>query len=109
MTNAAHTDLPWIIVAGANPLDKVIYGHYEYIPLTDMQPPDICIATVHANYQTLANANLIAAAPDMLELLEEIQEETCKTWCDEGDKEVPHCEECLKAKAVIAKAKGGAL
>lgn len=52
-----------------------------------------------------ANAHLIAAAPELLEALEEATESECRSWCEQGG---PHRPSCDKRRALIAKARGEA-
>ena len=67
----------------------------------------VAITSVHTDSETNAkNALLIAAAPELLEALEELLADTpkCKYECGDDDPDCPH----VKARAAIAKAKGGA-
>lgn len=66
------------------------------------------ISSSRSSTTSTANRNLIAAAPDLLDVAREYQESVCARWCDETDTEVPHCEECQRASAAIARATGTA-
>lgn len=43
---------------------------------------------------------------DLLMLARDYQESLCEQWCDENDPEIPHCEECVEASAIIAEVEG---
>ncbi len=59
--------------------------------------------------QADANARLIAAAPDLLAMLQLTQDSVCKAYCvHHSDGDVTHVVECENARAAIAKATGAA-
>ena len=95
----AHTQGPWRI---GEPRDGFI-GNV----LADNPRRLLAQVTVQDGEQTLANARLIAAAPDMLDALETALEMLVDSWGEEqiaaGDDQVANV-----LKAAIAKAKGEA-
>ena len=94
-----HTPGPWKFVKHSN------YSHYFGRVKTLQEGRNYPgVALVEHNGRTIskeeveANANLIAAAPELLEALEEMYEK-----CNISPDDAPHR---VKARAAIAKAKG---
>lgn len=122
MSGGKHTAGPWKF------LDATKSARHQYAPtcIIEAGPKQIASFSWHDNSpwfptknQSQANARLIAAAPDLLEvavLLEKAEEAHAN--CDEcGGEEVPElCPKCfplfddarLKRRAAIAKAEGRA-
>lgn len=93
MSTTNHTPGPW------ERIGFYIYARNPSLPLPNSQT----IARVTPNHETvggdtLANANLICAAPDMLEALQAI----CDAFGDQDSILIDQC------KAALAKAKGEA-
>lgn len=110
---AAHTPGPWETRRAVTPDNT---GGYDWAITKDGKVlaeafENVGYATDGETYDkrpAQANARLIAAAPELLEALEEARELVCKTWCDERDTDCPHCLECQDAQAAIARATGAA-
>jgi hypothetical protein len=107
-TNAVkHTPGPWVLeiqkpLALSTRIGEpiaVVGGEYLYESI-EIIVGRTCDFGSHGAEQTLANARLIAAAPDMLEALEAISERFQGTFLDGFPK--------TKLREAIAKAKGGA-
>lgn len=96
MSDAKHTPGPWVagrpdmatMIEGRN--GKYIYAGERYIAAAGFDVRDWD--------ETVANARLIAAAPELLEALEEMYR-----VCNASSDDAPHR---VKARAAIAKAKG---
>ena len=105
MTTAAHTPGPWRTKTGPGWHDTYIVGE-----LVGAHEPTIATVRVHNNQQHhMANARLIAAAPELLAALEVLLP-MFADWHSEfpqhvGDKEAPALQ---NARAAIAKATGAA-
>ena len=91
MTETKFTKGPWLIK-----MNKTFYGE-EFIGIYDTQDRLTASAYMH-----IANANLIAAAPDMYEALECACDQYCIGYA--GDSLV-ECEDCIIRKA-LCKARG---
>ena len=100
-----HTPGPW----GVDPFVAQVNEIKTGCPLLKMQWP----SDDRSEEETFANANLIAAAPDMLEAHEYQQE--VDEWIESADCESPFFKETLRLKlntardmriTAIAKAKG---
>ena len=104
MTEPKFTKGPWLIK-----MNKTFYGE-EFIGIYDTQDRLTASAYMH-----IANANLIAAAPDMYEALEEVSFLVCATcskyerYCESGNRllaEMP-CNICeSKVFKALRKARG---
>ena len=95
-----HTPGPWTA------RDKGDYGDFDGNSRV-IRGDDMRIAVVQHNGRDYddANANLIAAAPEILEMLKQTQTTICKYECgklDPGE----HWKECGEMQALIAKAEG---
>lgn len=92
MTQTAHTPAPWLAedYAGAGSADWYVVPH-------DHKGTIAALTGLGAE----ANARLIAAAPDLLEALEELR----RCLIDQGFPDDGHM--LTTARAAIAKAKGG--
>lgn len=92
---SGHTKGPWILTI--EPFSITVHaGHYE---LSEQYFPDSDLADDRAEIEVMkANANLIAAAPELLECLEEMLEFAKKErWISNS---------IVKSMAAIAHAKG---
>lgn len=112
MTVAKHTPGPWLLSAGWRPTPSVVDHQNVYAPSKIGVVAKVVMAGQDGDYsaERAANVRLIAAAPDLLAALREIE-----TICTES------ASECRKrmgtrvgnsltvARAAIAKATGGAL
>lgn len=93
MTTAQHTQGPWTINK-ADVLKIKIYAAGDH--LCDLTPLDECTSAFELNED---NANLIAAAPDLLEALESVLNETPVETIE------LHPVKWVKIRAAIAKAR----
>lgn len=85
-------------------------GHYRicgpdprFLPICEID----CSRDGHEPTRTVdapARANLIATAPELLHVLKECMEVACAETCDHINPTTIHTHECLRARAVIAKA-----
>lgn len=89
-----HTPGPWSLDISKSVFEK------SYLNLPDSQQ-----LVIDPNYFSEANANLIAAAPEMLEALEWIMPKIHQAHHD-GEFEACHKSTCVEARKAIAKAKG---
>lgn len=98
-----HTKGPWIAVKGRTDLGSTIATinpnakRLEVVSIRADQTPDA--------KATMDDANLIAAAPDLLEALEDM----CGVWktvCDVNGHDPDHMCQYTKAIMLIAKVKG---
>jgi hypothetical protein len=93
-----HTPGPWSVVQGHYPSFKDVIGPSFKINAvmwaTDLTDDDY--------YKRMADLNLIAAAPDLLEALKSFID----CWSDDMGFSNPYPEDVRKAKAAIAKATG---
>jgi hypothetical protein len=105
---AKHTSGPWSIQR------STLHPHIRLVvnpPENEASPIEVCHIDGHALADT-ANANLIAAAPELLAALEEAK--VLLTYCADGDEmsndgvwDEERLEQAiLMAKQAIAKAKG---
>ena len=104
MSGASHTPGPWEI---GNPER----GDHRFYVYCDNALGTAVAATVFEHDMTgwpeatrLANARLIAAAPELLEALEIAAERECSSWCAESVGE--HTKACKRNRTAIAKARG---
>ena len=109
-----HTPGPWKV----KPIGKEIYVEADHLPgwssacnpfICDMQASE-CIDPAQVKEERpriLANAQLIAAAPDLLQALEKLLEEykACERFIDHGYGKV-HPQTLAVAEEAIEKAKG---
>ena len=96
MSEVKHTPGPWFagVLAGPEMEETISIGPME----KEVHYEDCLCEVWHGNYDAEANAKLIAAAPELLEALEELVESAkCAGW---------HPSHIEQAKEVIAKAKG---
>lgn len=105
----AHTSGPWTFTGSINNKNRVTY--YIGKPTTTGSAMDHCVEPVglasnsrlsFSNEECLANARLMAAAPEMLVVLAEIQGE-CESMVD-GLEEATLGVIAMKARKAIAKA-----
>jgi hypothetical protein len=97
-----HTPGPWVFEEGHIQRDS---GGIRYWHITDDQDAIACNQFCYANYNpeiNLANARLIAAAPELLQCAERL----AALDGGRGGRAFPTEEDCAFARAVIAKAKG---
>jgi hypothetical protein len=99
MSSAKHTPGPWRVWRDQDPKEPV--------QICGMESDFVCeISGINTNRE--ANASLIAAAPELLEALDGFLE-----LCGQGVFQVDNCDQgdvirwTEKARAAIAKAKGG--
>jgi hypothetical protein len=102
MTNNKHTPGPWIIVCRQKTMTNVqsnkTYQIDDYSICSQEVQTMPLVAQIGTNK---ANAQLIAAAPELLEALEHLSKELC------DGKFVKHSPDAiLKIKSAIAKARG---
>jgi hypothetical protein len=113
--SAQHTPGPWH-TAPSNSGNLCIFGEIEHRQ-TGYSENCICAITPLCDQTRIdrSNANLIAAAPELLEALEE--QERCMQWMTGSDPENPFTLETMRLKlnycedvrkSAIAKAKGAA-
>lgn len=104
-----HTPGPWHIVSAADPIEKTImFSFGGFVGDGDNAPiATTCTSSYSDELRpavALANARLIAAAPDLLDALDELLSSiglNAVGW--------PETEDAMRnARAAIAKAKGGA-
>ncbi len=104
-----HTPGPWTletVTTSCGVCHKI--GPFPWVDYDDKKVQNY--ACVYVDYgkngdELLANARLIAAAPDLLDALKDIQVDFCEEKCtplEDGD----HWEECSTMTALIAKAEG---
>lgn len=111
MSTAKHTPGPWKVIPdpGAS-CDECGAQHSESLMVASANRSEVGIAVILADDCEIANANLIAAAP---ELLEACKREYASTVCycfalrraSTSDKDDTVCDRC-KLEALIAKAEG---
>lgn len=67
MGNNKHTEGPWIVLQNQDTAPIFVYAKYNY----SANPTPICkiIKDQRENVDPVSNANLIAAAPEMLEMM----------------------------------------
>lgn len=107
-----HTPGPWHVILSDNATPHVTHEHgYNFTDISDVSSR-VCVmpAEITYSYNSLANARLIAAAPELLEALEEVvavfesnpSSITDTVWVTGNRPETlyDHC------RAAIAKAKG---
>ena len=92
-----HTPGPWEVV------EMIDYNHgHKYVDGYRVQSvngdPNEPVAEMSGFEKAEANANLIAAAPDLLEALEDMTAWVKSVGCG--------CQRCIKSLAAIAKARG---
>ncbi len=97
--HAEHTPGPWVVVRTAQSQARI-----KTLPTTDIGIETVAIIKMYPQWKTdarrMANARLIAAAPDLLEALEAI----VTLAADHGRMNLPEC--AGMTRAAIAKAKG---
>ena len=92
-----YTSGPWVLV------HPYVYGHDEIYPIAELRGIEPTV------FEQDANARLIAAAPDLLEVAEVAQGSLCGFICWHSlGSETKHSDLCLRLDVVIAKAKGAA-
>jgi len=104
-----HTPGPWHIVSAADPIEKTIMFSFGGFVGDGDNAPIATTCTSSYSDETrpavaLANARLIAAAPDLLAALEKLIGDVR----DIHDIDTIMYDDVLNARAAIAKAKGGA-
>lgn len=106
-----HTKGPWHVVLSDNATPHIMHenGH----DFTDISEISSCVCVMPAeitySYNSLANARLIAAAPELLEALEGFVDFPADTFDGDHDQAFTmtvRLNDMRKARAVIAKAKG---
>lgn len=104
MTEMKHTPGPWVVLPGWKNDPDV--DDADFIVGEVGEGGDV-IATIPGPVRegtTAGNANLIAAAPDLLVALEGLIDQACTNGCQaEGFKAGEHTPACNKARAVLAK------
>jgi hypothetical protein len=103
-----HTKAPWqvgnkghnanIVYSGDSGIADV-YGIYQHTSLEEILLDKKCA-------EGLANARLIAAAPELLEALENAQATIHLIAHHENRKSYAGCQDCASVRDLIAKAKG---
>lgn len=94
MAQAKHSPGPWNVINTPN------------LPIVDRSFRTIALPyPYHDEEMRVADANLIAAAPDLLAALKDIVDCVAKT---ESMGEICQCDDFTEARAAIAKAEGGA-
>jgi len=106
---SSHTPGPWHIVSAADPIEKTIMFSFGGFVGDGDNAPIATTCTSSYSDETrpavaLANARLIAAAPDLLAALEKLIGDVR----DIHDIDTIMYDDVLNARAAIAKAKGGA-
>lgn len=107
MSNAKHTPGPWVILKEYNDSVEVSASRPYRIDNISANTPLICYVYQHPKFNGFspqANANLIAAAPELLEalrLMVALEEENLRS----GD-DIDVCFELESARTAIAKATG---
>ena len=96
-----HTPGPWYIPDWSHSQTSVCSGNDGQLILPDSYQ-------VRSREEQIANARLMVAAPELLEVLEEMLNEwgcmdECNNW---GQPSWAHLPRCAKVKAAIAKARG---
>lgn len=117
MTETKHTPGPWSVLKWSKRMS--IEGNIHQVTNRENYPAAFVPAwdapedgQVDGTDEAIANARLIAAAPELLEALEWYRNNMCEGFCVDLKTEVYysesmdfHCAGC-KARAAIAKAKG---
>ena len=96
MSEVKHLPGPWFagVLCGPEMEETISIGPFE----KEVHYEDSICEVWHGNYNAVANAKLIAAAPELLEALEGLVDSIeCAGW---------HPSHVEQAKEVIAKAKG---
>ena len=107
MNTAKHTTGPWVILKGYDGTVEVSASRPYRINNISAGTPLICDVYQHSEFDgfsSQANANLIAAAPELLEALRgmvALEEENLRSSDD-----IDVCFELESARAAIAKATG---
>lgn len=97
-----HTPGPWVIIPGGDEWNQGRIATIEPKPETMVETNYWTVAEVnHRRDEHAANANLIAAAPEMLALLEEARS-ILEMWKDVA----PAVSLCADIDKAIARAKG---
>lgn len=100
-----HTPGPWHVILSDNATPHVTHEHgSDFTDISDVSSR-VCVmpAEITYGYNSLANARLIAAAPELLEALEEMLH---SFMCTQNPNDYPSDAPCNKARAAITKAKG---
>ena len=71
MSNEKFTQGEWLVIKDADLMDKIITTKDR---ISNLKPPICCIDTLLT--ESIANAHLIAAAPDMYRMLKNIEEDS---------------------------------
>ncbi len=106
MSESKHTPGPWEIYGG---IEICNAEGQEWKTIADIRYPSSANTKISVN-EAEANASLIAAAPEMLEALQEAREVLSDHWFTSEDGEDYNNDDvidmCSKLDAIIAKAKG---
>lgn len=95
---------PWHVVLSNNATPHIMHEHANDCSDCNDRASLVCVmpAEIMGHYNSLANARLIAAAPELYEVLSEL-EESCEYW-SEYDVPLGIVE---RIKAALKKARGG--
>lgn len=105
MRNTKHTPGPWTIEAQFKVLTNVQRNTETRVPYYEIGSELRRLATIDTGLNAKANAALIAAAPELLAALEDV-EALLYAVTNEGFRPISDNDLVLKMRAAIAKAKG---